>query len=102
MAKKISPGKFLLICILISCNLYALDNLFVMTIQDHTRYIHSNGVPSAYGTFPNSKNPNKLVPQNYNFKMPLYPKVNREITPLSPYTFFGVAIDGIPYNPGTN
>lgn len=71
-----------------------------ITTDEQYRYIKSNGIPYTHGDFPNSNNPNSISEQNYNFRMPLYPMVSR-ITALQGFTNFGVAMDGIPFDPGT-
>jgi hypothetical protein len=66
------------------------------------RYITSNGIPNHEpGKFPNRNNPNSIWPQRYQFRVPVAPKVNdRPIEPAGP-TLFGVAVNGVPFDPGT-
>ncbi len=75
------------------------DNQVEITQKDGYRYIKSNGIPNHEpGRFPNAHNPNKIAPQNYNFRVPLEPKKNERLT-FAP--LFGVAINGVPFDPGT-
>jgi len=71
-----------------------------ITIQDPYRFVRSNGIPDhATGAFPNSGNPNTISEQKYLFRMPLKGQATGTTTPLhmSP---FGVAVNGIPFDPG--
>jgi len=66
-----------------------------------TRVIRANGIPNhAVGQFPNPGNPNTISPQNYTFRMPLYPTTNAAFTPIRMQAI-GVAINGVPFDPGT-
>ncbi len=66
------------------------------------RVITSNGIPNHMtGNFPNAENPNTISEQHYTFRMLLDPKENYYATPLSMYPF-GVAINGVPFDPGAN
>ena len=62
--------------------------------------VHSDGIPTRKtGTFPNEHNPNRILKQDYTFKIPLHPKPAEKPTktPMGP---IGVAVDGVPfYNP---
>ncbi|HVS73303.1 MAG TPA: YHYH protein [Phycisphaerae bacterium] len=64
--------------------------------------VHSDGIPDhTTGTFPNPNNPNRILKQNYTFKIPRHPVKADHITKL-PMGPIGVAINGIPfYNPYT-
>ncbi|HLK55585.1 MAG TPA: YHYH protein [Chthonomonadaceae bacterium] len=69
-------------------------------VRDAYRYITANGIPDHItGQFPNRGNPNTISPQRYNFKVPVAPKAAAQETPLGMYPF-GVAINGIPFDPG--
>ncbi|WP_193212951.1 YHYH protein [Luteolibacter marinus] len=65
------------------------------------RIIRSNGWPDHEpGRFPNRGNPNRISEQNYEFRMPLKPeKASRPIP--SGHAYFGVALNGVPFEPGT-
>jgi hypothetical protein len=62
--------------------------------------IHSDGIPDhTTGDFPNPRNPNRILKQNYTFKIPLNAAPADHITKL-PMGPIGVAINGVPfYNP---
>ncbi|MBY5932111.1 YHYH protein [Tateyamaria omphalii] len=70
-----------------------------MQIAGRTRIITSNGMPShEVGTFPNSGNPNRISAQSYRFEMPISPQV-RQAQPLPRAASFGVAVNGVPFDP---
>jgi hypothetical protein len=80
-------------------NANADTNQVEITEKDGFRYIKANGIPNhETGQFPNRGNPNRISAQNYNFKIPLNPKRNEKAT-FAP--LFGVALNGIPFDPGT-
>ena len=69
--------------------------------EDGYRYIESDGLADhKTGKFPNSGNPNAISEQAYKFRMPLRPRKNNSPTP-SGHSTFGVAINGVPFDPGT-
>ncbi len=71
----------------------------VVTSGGH-RYVVSNGIPDHVpGQFPNRNNPNRIAEQDHRYRMPLAPVVAERATPNRGQ--FGVAIDGIPFDPGT-
>jgi len=66
------------------------------------RIIRSNGIPNhVTGAFPNPGNPNTMSEQSYTFKAPLRPKESGSSIEGGMYPF-GVAINGIPFDPGAN
>lgn len=66
------------------------------------RTVKSNGIPDhATGQFPNRGNPNSISEQQYEFKMPVDPKENQQVVPLRNHLLFGVALNGVPFDPGT-
>ena len=71
-----------------------------VTFTDTHMIVESDGIPThATATYPNANNPNKILKQNYKFKIPLKPRRAEQITKL-PMGPIGVAINGIPfYNP---
>lgn len=80
-------------------NANAETNQVEITEKDGYRFIKSNGIPNHdTGRFPNAHNPNTIGPQKYNFRVPLEPKQNEKPT-FAP--LFGVALNGIPFDPGT-
>lgn len=72
-----------------------------ITSDGQYRYIKSNGIPYSSGTFPNPGNPNAIAAQQYNFRVPLYPRLTGRISQLQGGMSFGVGMDGIPFDPGT-
>jgi hypothetical protein len=65
------------------------------------RIIEANGLPDHKpGQFPNRGNPNSISAQKYHFEMPLKPHANDEPRPIDRY-IFGVAINGVVFDPGT-
>lgn len=68
--------------------------------EGNYRYIVSNGIPHTHGPFPNSGNPNTIAPQNYRFRVSLNPQVAPEVSPVG-HTDFGVALDGVPFDPNS-
>ncbi|MEK6230449.1 MAG: YHYH protein [Luteolibacter sp.] len=65
------------------------------------RIIRSNGWPDhTPGQFPNRGNPNRLAEQKYEFRVRLKPEIAAKPTPPQ-RSFFGVALNGVPFEPGT-
>jgi len=59
--------------------------------------VRSNGLPDhPTGVFPNPTNPNRIIRQNYRFKIPLHPVRAERPTP-TPFGPIGVALNGIPF-----
>jgi hypothetical protein len=74
-------------------------NVYIGEIEGY-RFIESNGLPDhPTGPFPNRGNPNSIRAQSHHYKMTLTPKVAETITPLGMHPF-GVAVNGIPFDPG--
>ncbi|PZD71267.1 hypothetical protein C1752_07253 [Acaryochloris thomasi RCC1774] len=70
-------------------------------LEGDSRYIYANGIPDhTHGSFPNPGNPNSISPQTYRFRVPTTPKLATQITALRG-SLFGVALNGIPLDPGT-
>lgn len=64
------------------------------------RTIESNGIPDhPTGAFPNRRNPNEIRPQRHRYRVPLEPVPAARTTPLS-LGIFGVARNGVPFDPG--
>ncbi len=71
-----------------------------MRIENDYRIIRSNGIPNhTTGAFPNNGNPNRISEQNYEFRVPVIPKMAGTTIPLR-MNLFGVALNGIPFDPG--
>jgi len=70
-------------------------------VEGDYRYIESNGIPGHdHGEFPTRGNPNAIRPQQHRLRVPVDPKIAEEPTP-SQGGIFGVALNGIPFEPGT-
>ena len=80
---------------------YADSNAVRIWEEGGSRYIRSNGIPDhPTGNFPNRGNPNTISSQSYTFRVPLKPEINQQ--PVSyGHDLFGVALNGIPFDPGT-
>ncbi len=73
-----------------------------ITTDAHYRYITSDGLPNhEHGEFPNAHNPNTIAPQDYHFRVPLEPQLASAITQVKGRQLFGVALNGVPFDPGT-
>lgn len=77
------------------------DNQVSFTTDGQYRYVVSNGIPVTHGEFPNSHNPNSISAQSYSFRMPLGPQLAANTTQITHAMDFGVALDGIPFDPLT-
>lgn len=73
-----------------------------ITTDADYRYIQSNGIPAhEHGVFPNRGNPNAISPQKHEFRMLLNPVRAINTTLLENKMYFGVALNGVPFDPGT-
>jgi hypothetical protein len=71
--------------------------------------VKANGIPEhKVGRFPNRSNPNSIAEQNHNFSIPINQKPSPQPIPLHnetvrgpPNTPFGVAVNGVLFDPGT-
>ena len=69
--------------------------------QGAYRYIEANGIPDhSHGSFPNSGNPHEITTQNHSFRIPVNPAIANRVTQLN-HSPFGVAINGVIFDPGT-
>lgn len=65
------------------------------------RYISTNGIPDHDpGRFPNRGNPNRISAQQYRFRIPLNPVKAPRLIDAGGMPF-GVALNGVPFDPGT-
>ena len=81
---------------------YAASTNVHITISGAYRIITSNGIPDHQtGAFPNSGNPNRISEQRYLFRVALHPEAAASSTAIGMYPF-GVAINGIPFDPSAN
>lgn len=88
--------------VIFQASLHASDVVNQVRIEegDGYRYIYSNGIPNhPTGTFPNAGNPNRISPQEHVYRVTLTPELSGDITQIRPA--FGVALNGIPFEPGT-
>lgn len=77
---------------------YVYGNATITTDGTY-RYIKSNGIPThETGEFPNSGNPNAISEQDHEYRVLLQPQYQAEATPVQ---VPGVALNGIPLEPGT-
>ncbi len=80
-------------------------NRVVMSEKNGFRYIETNGIPDhKTGQFPNAGNPNKISEQKYRFRTDMLPRVGEGIiwsSDKKPPYYFGVALNGIPFDPAT-
>ena len=78
----------------------ATGNQVRITIEGAYRVIRSNGIPNhATGRFPNAGNPNAISAQDHVYRVPVNPQEAARPTPLG-LSPFGVALNGIPFDPG--
>jgi len=76
-------------------------NRVTISVRDGRRNIEANGIPDhAPGEFPRRGNPNSIAEQVYSFHVPVHPEVAAKPTP-SGHNWFGVALNGVPFEPGT-
>lgn len=76
-------------------------NSVTITIKDGLRTIQSNGIPDHIpGQFPNRGNPNTIRPIPHTYQVPIKPSVSTN-PGIGRGALFGVAINGIPFDPGT-
>lgn len=91
-----------------------VDHQLTFEQHDGHRHVVSNGIPEhKVGRFPNRGNPHSILPQRYQFSLPTNPTPAKSITPLHtnsreragrrgpPNLPFGLAINGILFDPGT-
>lgn len=78
----------------------AADNVVKISDDGQYRYIKSNGIPDhATGQFPNRNNPNAISVQSHNYRVPLNPGAPGHAKAKEGVV--GVALNGVPFEPGT-
>ena len=79
----------------------SLANRVAITLRGDYRHIESNGIPDhAHGDFPNRNNPNRIAEQRHTYRVPLNPVP--AVAPIDAGGMpFGVALNGVPFDPGT-
>src|SRR5262249_8421338 len=76
-------------------------NRVSIKITGGERIISANGLPDHDpGKFPRRGNPNTIAAQSYNFHIPTNPKI-AEKPSRDNGAWFGVALNGVPFEPGT-
>ena len=74
--------------------------IVTVTLANGVRRIRSNGMPNhSTGQFPNSKNPNAISPQSYDFSLPTNPTTNTRVASYVIPQPFGVAVNGVLFDP---
>jgi hypothetical protein len=74
-------------------------NQVSITIEGNFRVIHANGIPDHQpGQFPNRNNPNRIGPQEYNYRVPVKPQMASSTTALRMQPF-GIAVNGVVFDP---
>lgn len=65
------------------------------------RYIQANGIPDhVTGSFPNRSNPHSISEQRYQYRVPIVPTYSGGKTDVQGQPS-GIALNGIPFDPGT-
>ncbi|MEM9914791.1 MAG: YHYH protein [Planctomycetota bacterium] len=73
-----------------------------ITEKDGYRIITANGIPDHEpGRFPSRGNPNAISAQDYEYRVPLEPEKATRESASRGRVLFGVAINGVPFDPGT-
>lgn len=71
-----------------------------LELVEGKRVVTANGLPEhAIGDFPNPHDPVPIRPQQLRLEMPEKPSVAEKTTPLGMW-LFGVAVNGVPFDPG--
>lgn len=77
-------------------------------IREGYRYVSTNGIPNhETGRFPNRGNPNVVGEQDYHFRIPVdpappaYPVVKTVDVHTDLGYIFGIALNGVPFEPAT-
>ena len=74
----------------------------VITVKDGVRTIETNAIPNhATGQFPGPGNPNAISAQKLTFRMPVAPKANDKPVKAQGPTTWGIALNGVPFDPNT-
>ena len=69
--------------------------------QGRERLIVANGIPDhSIGEFPNPGNPHEISAQSYQFRIPTSPTLTGSVTKLQMNYNFGIAVNGVPFDPG--
>lgn len=72
-----------------------------ITEEGGFRVVRGNGIPNHdSGKFPNRGNPNEIREMNYAWRVPLKQTLNEKAVSTG-INWFGVALNGVPFEPGT-
>lgn len=75
----------------------------VVTVRNGVRRIRANGLPNhGTGRFPNAHNPNTISAQSYDFSLPVRPERADVFTPYDLPQPFGIAVNGVLFDPLAN
>ena len=73
-----------------------------IVVRGEKRIIEANGIPDhKVGTYPNRGNPNRIAEQRYHFEIPVHPQPASKASPSRPGALWGVALNGVVFDPGT-
>ena len=71
-----------------------------VTLSNGIRRIRANGLPNhSTGQFPNAGNPKSVLPQDYDFSLPLNPTREGGSVAYSIPQPFGIAVNGVLFDP---
>ena len=77
-----------------------LESRVSFKVEDDERIIESNGVPNhLVGRFPNCGNPHSIAEQDFDFEVAMKPSKSWRPTKLESGWAFGIAINGVPFEP---
>ena len=86
----------------------SFENKVDFVIENDFRYVVANGIPNhETGPFPNRGNPNVVGEQDYTFRIPLDPSPPEAPVESIEMVFsdrgylFGIALNGVPFEPAT-
>ena len=78
------------------------QNKVTITVKGDKRVIESNGIPDhKVSPFPNRGNPNAISEQKYHFEVPAHPQPAEGGASGPMMSAWGVALNGIVFDPGT-
>ncbi len=78
------------------------QNKVTITVKGDKRIIESNGVPDhKVSKFPNRGNPNSISEQKYHLEVPANPQPAKETGRARMGAAWGVALNGVVFDPGT-
>lgn len=79
-----------------------VHNEVTIEVRGDYRYVTANGIPDhTPGKFPNRGNPNTISEQVYRWRVPLHPEPTDGEPRFAGGMPFGVALNGVPFDPGT-